>query len=325
MLFIKLSGKSTDRKAIQLTMDKRKARGNALLLLAALIWGGAFVTQSVAMDHIGPFTFNGIRNFVGCFVLFIAILIINKRKGRTASPTTDPAARKKLLLGGICCGIVLFVSSSLQQIGIQYTSVGKAGFITALYILFVPLLGLFFHRRPNPLLWISVAIALAGMYLLCINESFTIGTGDLLMLAGALCFAIHILVIGHFSPHVDCLHMSCIQLFVCGCLCMIAMLFTEQPQLPAIFDAWLPILYAGILSSGVAYTLQMVAQKNTDPTVASLLLSLESVFAVLAGWIILGEQLTLRELLGCALVFVAILLAQLPTKKKQAKLIFHQK
>lgn len=206
----------------------------------------------------------------------------------------------------------------LQQIGLVYTSAGKAGFITALYILIVPILGLFIGKKVGTKTWIGVALAVVGMYLLCITSGFSIAFGDLMVLLCAFVFSLHMLAVDYFSPKVDGVKLSCIQFFVCGILSAIPMMIFEQPQMGQIMDAWLPIAYAGILSSGVAYTLQIISQKHLNPTVASLLMSLESVFAVLTGWLILHEKLTLREFLGCVLVFVAIILAQLPEKKQQA-------
>ena len=225
------------------------------------------------------------------------------------------ADRKTLVIGGILCGIALAVASSLQQIGIVYTSAGKAGFITALYILIVPIIRLFLGRRAGRKVWIGVALAVAGMYFLCITDGFSISKGDFLVFLCAVVFSVHILVIDHFAPKVDGVALSCIQFFVCGILCAVPMLALERPRVDEILAAWMPLAYAGVLSCGVAYTLQVIAQKNTDPTVASLLLSLESVFSVLTGWVILGERLSGRELFGCALVFAAVLLAQLPGKK----------
>ncbi len=301
--------------------DTAQVRSNGMLILTALIWGVAFVAQSVSMDYIGPFTFNAIRNFIGGLVLIPCIACLDHLGRKKEQIATDQIQMqkkhggKKLILGGISCGVALAVASSLQQFGIAQTTVGKAGFITALYIILVPILGIFLKKRVSALVWLSVLIATGGMYLLCITESFTIGTGDLLVMACALCFSIHILLIDHFSPFVDCVRMSCIQFFTCSILCAIPMFLWEHPQIPDILSAWLPILYAGVLSCGVAYTLQVVAQKNTNPVVASLLLSLESVFSVLAGWVILGEQLSVRELLGCGLTFCAIILAQVPDFK----------
>lgn len=282
-----------------------RLRANLMLLTTALIWGVAFVAQSVGMDYIGPFTFNCVRSLLGGLVLLPCIFLLDRLDGGKTA-----AQKKWPVLGGVCCGVVLAVASSLQQIGIAHTSVGKAGFITALYIVIVPLLGLLGGKRVGGRIWAAVALAVAGMYLLCITESFTIGLGDLLVLLCAFCFSIHILVIDHFSPNVDGVRMSCIQFFVAGALSLVCMFLFETPSVPAILSAWAPILYAGLLSCGVAYTLQVVAQKDTDPTVASLILCLESVFAVLFGWLLLGETLSMKELLGCILMFVAIVLAQ---------------
>ena len=316
--------KCIDREVLR-RMKHAKARSNGMLILTALIWGVAFVAQSVG-THIGSFTFNAVRNLIGCIVLLPCIFLLDRIGGRKQEETNQlPEEKKKssrkLLLGGICCGTALAVASSLQQFGLVYTTVGKAGFITALYIVIVPILGIFFRKRVSLLVWLSVLMAVAGMYLLCITEGFSIGTGDLLVLASAFCFSIHILVIDYFARFVDGVRMSCIQFLTCGVLCAIPALIWEQPQVSDIISAWLPILYAGVLSCGVAYTLQIVAQKHTSPVVASLLLSLESVFAVLAGWIILGEQLSPRELIGCALVFCAILLAQLPDFRRKPHIV----
>ena len=297
--------------------NKKALRSNLLLVLTALIWGVAFVAQH-AGNEIGSFTFNAVRSFVAGIALLPVIFFFDARSARLSVPK-PPQDKKKLILGGICCGTVLFVASSFQQIGIGYTTVGKAGFITALYIIIVPILGIFLKKKVPLAVWLSVFIAAVGMYLLCITEKFTIGMGDLLMLACAFCFSAHILVIDHFSPHVDGVRMSCIQFFTCSLLSAVAMFLFEKPNLPDILSAWLPILYAGVLSSGVGYTLQIIAQKNTNPTIASLLMSLESVFAALAGWALLGQKLSFRELLGCVLVFAAILLAQLAPNLFQGK------
>lgn len=289
-------------------------KNNLLLILTALIWGCAFVAQSVGVDYVGPFTFNSVRNILGGLALLPVIFLFDRKKKKEG-----PQNKKTLILGGICCGVLLAVASSLQQIGLIYTSAGKAGFITALYILIVPLLGLVIGKKVGIKVWIGVALAVAGMYCLCITEGFTIAKGDILVMICAVVFSFHILVIDYFSPKVDGVKMSCIQFWVCGILCAIPMFLTETPQIDQILAAWLPIAYAGILSCGVAYTLQIVAQKNVDPTVASLLLSLESVFAVLAGGLILHESLSVKEAVGCALVFAAIILAQLPEKISKKK------
>ena len=240
-----------------------------------------------------------------------------KTEKKEVSPEQKKADRKVLVTGGILCGICLFAASNFQQFGIRYTTVGKAGFITACYIVIVPVIGIFLKKKCSRLIWLSVALALAGLYLLCITESFSIGKGDFLVFICAILFSLHILIIDHFSPLTDGVKMSCIQFFVCGILSGIAMLLTETPSLENILSAWLPILYAGVLSCGVAYTLQIVGQKGMNPTVASLILSLESCISVLAGWLILGQQLKGRELLGCLAMFAAIILAQIPEKNSK--------
>lgn len=276
-------------------------------MLTALIWGAAFVAQSAGMEQNGPFTFNTIRMILGGIVLIPCIALFDKmRHVRLGWRSAD----KNLWVGGCLCGVALFTGATLQQFGIQYTSAGKAGFITALYVIFVPLCRLFAGKRPGKLLWGSVALAAVGMYLLCMDGSLALSKGDVLVLLGAFGFTAHILIIDHFSQKVDGVRMSCIQFFVAGALSLVCMFLFEAPSVPAILSAWAPILYAGFLSCGVAYTLQVVAQKDTDPTVASLILCLESVFAVLFGWLLLGETLSMKELLGCILMFVAIVLAQ---------------
>ena len=292
-------------------MKKEQIRGLLLLLLAAIIWGSAFVAQSVGMDYVGPFTFNSVRSLIGGFVLIPCIAFLNRGKQKKKMNATD---KKRLLIGGICCGIVLTLGSTLQQIGIMYTSVGKAGFITAFYIIIVPILGLFLGKKCGLSIWISVLIALVGLYFLCITESFSIGKGDIYVFIGAIAFSIHILVIDHFTQFNDGVKMSCIQFFVCGIICFVPMILFEHPQVSTILQAWQPILYAGVLSCGVAYTLQIVGQKGMNPTIASLILSLESVTSVIAGFIILHQNLSQREMIGCGLMFVAIVLAQLPEK-----------
>lgn len=301
-------------------MKTSKLRNSLLLLLTATIWGVAFVAQSVGMEYVGPYTFNSVRNFIGSAVLIPCIYLLNKINPpaqKTLTPEEKKHAAKTLIIGGICCGTLLALASSFQQIGIQYTTVGRAGFITACYIIIVPILGmLFFKKKCGIAIWIAVALSLIGLYMLCITDGFSIGKGDLLVLICAIFFSLHILVIDHFSPLVDGVKMSCIQFFVCGILCGIPALLFETIELSSILAAWMPILYAGVLSCGVAYTLQIVGQKNMNPTVASLILSLESCISVLAGWVLLNQRLTLRELSGCVLMFAAIILAQLPEKKK---------
>lgn len=290
---------------------KKKQLGNSLLLLlTATIWGSAFVAQSVGMEHVGPFTFTFSRSIIGGIVLLPCILLLGKWKKGFAT--------KVEWIGGICCGIALCVASNFQQVGIQFTTVGKAGFITALYVVLVPIFGLFLKKRVPILIWGCVGLSVVGLYLLCMPAgAFTLALGDLLVLICAVLFTVHILVIDYFSPKGDGVVISCIQFFTCGILSGIPMLFFENPSVGNMIDAKWSILYAGVLSSGVAYTLQVVAQKNVNPTVASLIMCLESVVAVLAGWIVLGQDMSLREILGCVLMFVAIVLAQLPVPEKR--------
>ena len=289
---------------------KKKQLGNSLLLLlTATIWGSAFVAQSVGMEHVGPFTFTFSRSIIGGIVLLPCILLLGKWKKGFAT--------KVEWIGGICCGTALCVASNFQQVGIQFTTVGKAGFITALYVVLVPIFGLFLKKRVPILIWGCVGLSVVGLYLLCMPAgAFTLALGDLLVLICAVLFTVHILVIDHFSPKGDGVVISCIQFFTCGVLSGIPMLFFENPSVGSMLDAKWSILYAGVLSSGVAYTLQVVAQKNVNPTVASLIMCLESVVAVLAGWIVLGQDMSSREILGCVLMFVAIVLAQLPVPDK---------
>lgn len=294
-------------------VNDMRIKNGLMLLLTAFIWGTAFVAQSVGMDYLEPFTFNGVRSLIGGVALLPCIWILQKLNGRSE----DTGTKKDLIAGGLACGVLLFAASSLQQIGIKYTTAGKAGFITAFYIVIVPVMGVFLHKKIGWKIWLAVVLAVAGLYFLCITESFSVGKGDILVFLCALVFAVHILVIDHFAPKVDGVKMSCIQFFVCGILSVPFMFALETPKITAVMTAWMPILYAGVLSCGVAYTLQILGQKNVNPAVASLLLSLESCFSVLAGWIVLGERLSIREMSGCILMFAAIILAQVPEKKKR--------
>lgn len=306
--------------------QKMPLKNSLCLLLAATIWGIAFVAQSVGMEYVGPFTFNGVRSLIGAAVLVPVIFLLNRSKDASATAVSQAAElpatgatssaykTRDLWIGGIACGIALFAASNFQQFGIKYTTVGKAGFITACYIVIVPIIGLFLKKKCSPFIWAAVVMALIGLYLLCITDGFSIGLGDVLVLVCAFLFSLHILVIDYFSPKADGVKLSCIQFLVCGILSMIPALVLEHPQISSILTAWLPILYAGIMSCGVAYTLQIVGQKNVNPTVASLILSLESCISVLAGWVILGQKLSAKELLGCVIMFAAIILAQLPEK-----------
>ena len=276
-----------------------------MLLLASLIWGFAFAAQSAGMEYIGPFTFTACRSLLGAAALLPVIFVLDRH-------------RKDYLWlkGGLLCGLCLSVAMTLQQVGLVSTSAGKSGFLTALYILFVPILGTFVHRLATKYEKLGVLIALAGFYFLCMKESFTLAFGDLVLIGCAVVFAVHILVIDRFSPYTSSLRMSAVQFLVAGLVNAVLMFLFEQPTIPAIERAWLPIAYAGIMSSAVAYTLQMVGQKYTRVTQASLIMSLESVFSVLAGWVVLNQKLSESELFGCLLIFIAICLAQIEVKEK---------
>lgn len=296
-------------------MNKFVIKQSLILLLTATIWGVAFVSQSVGMDYVGPFTFNAIRSLIGAAVLVPVVFLMRKLSGETEEQKTHRKDDRAWIRGGVCCGVILAAASSFQQFGIKYTTVGKAGFITAMYIILVPVLGIFFGKKVGVRIAVSVAVAVAGLYLLCMTESFRLETGDILVMVCAVIFSFHIMVIDHFSPLTDGVKMSCMQFLTCGILCGICMFLFESPKLSMILAAWKPILYAGVLSCGVGYTLQIIGQKGMNPTVASLIMSLESVISVLAGFVLLHEILSKRELFGCVLMFAAIILAQLPGKK----------
>ena len=288
-------------------MNKFVLRQSLLLLLAATIWGVAFVAQSVGMDYVGPYTFLASRSFLGAVVLLPVIYIRDNQK--------IVVPQRQLLIAGICCGICLFVASILQQIGIVYTTVGKSGFITAMYIVIVPVLGIFMKKKAGIRIWCGVALAVTGLYFLCMTPgSISIQKGDVLTGLCAVAFSFHILIVDYFAPKLDGVKMSCVQFLTCGILASVGMVLFEQPTIEAVLAAWLPILYAGALSSGVAYTLQIVGQRGLNPTVASLLMSMESVISVIAGFVILKQALSVREMIGCVIMFCAIVLVQLPDK-----------
>lgn len=299
-------------------MNKFILRQSLLLFLTAVIWGVAFVAQSAGMDYVGPFTYNGSRCILGGTVLLPCIALLDRVRGERETKNMEHGGRK-LLAGGLCCGILLFAASSFQQVGIQYTTVGKAGFITAMYILIVPVLGIFVHKKVGIKVWIGVAFAVCGLYLLCMTDGFQLEKGDALVLICAVIFSLHILVIDYFSPKVDGVRMACIQFWICGILSMIFCFALETPDIRGILAAWKPICYGGIMSCGVAYTLQIVGQRGMNPTVASLILSLESVVSVIAGFLILHQTMSGRELLGCCLMLAAIVLAQLPNRGEAYK------
>ncbi len=308
----------------------KQLRGSLILFLTAAIWGLAFVAQTTGGDAVGPFSFNCIRSFIGSIVLLPVIFFLDKN-GLGKKPT-DVAQKKTLWIGGISCGVALSVATNLQQLGINIGgSASKAGFLTTFYILMVPILGLFFKRKCGMNIWVAVVIALIGMYFLCIDGSFAIQTADILLLACAFVFSIQIMMVDHFAPLVDGVRLSSIQFFVCGIITSIPTVFVDITGIISFgrvdeatgsgLDAWLmsfsnpmawiTILYAGVMSCGVAYTLQIIGQRDVKPTVASLIMSFESVFATIGGFLILHERLTFRQLLGCGMIFAAVLLAQL--------------
>lgn len=293
----------------------KKWIGNSLLLLAAMIWGAAFVAQSVGMDYVGPFTFQASRSLLGSLVLLPAILVTD-RAGLSAAPGT-PADRKTLFLGGAVCGLCLFVACAFQQLGLLYTTPGKSGFFTSLYIILVPLIGIVLGKKVTPWIAVSVVLAAVGLYLLCGGGAFSFGKGELLTLGCAGAFSFHILAVEKFRA-ADSIRLSSLQFLVCGLLSAVCMFLWETPDWNNILRCWLPIAYAGILSAGAGFTLQILGQRYTEATVASLLMSLESVFSVVFGWILLGQALTIGELTGCGLVFGGVVLAQMPGRKEKS-------
>lgn len=292
-----------------------------LLLLTAFVWGLSFIAQSKGVEMISPVAFNGVRSVLGGVVLLPVIYILDLIKKRNNTPVqkTD----KNLIVGGIVCGVFLCVATTLQSLGMVYTSPGKAGFITALYMIIVPIIGLFMGKKLRGSMIVAVAVAVFGMYLMCIDADVSINKGDILIFICAFVFSGHILFIDYFSPKVDGVKLSALQFFVCGAINLIWMFLFEEPKFMPILRSWPSIAYAGIMSCGVAYTLQIVGQKYTDPTSASILMSLESVFATLStvvlvalGWNLTGGQMHLKEIVGCVFMFLAILIVQMPEKKK---------
>lgn len=297
------------------TMKNNKTRNSLLLFLTACIWGMAFVSQSKGMDYMHPFTFNGVRALIGSFVLLVYILVTRKIAGTKAKPIEWGVT----IRAGLWCGLALTIASTLQQFGIKYTTVGKAGFITTLYIIFVPLAGIFFKKKVSAVVWCAAVMAAVGMYLLCMTESLSLGTGDIMVFLCAIVFAAHIMIVDYYSPKTDGVIVSCIQFAVCGVVCGIGSLIWGAPTMGQISDGLGTLLYAGVLSCGVAYTLQIVGQKGVNPTVAALILSLESVVATVSGWVAYeigflqtDQSLTGRQIAGCVIVFAAVILVQLP-------------
>ena len=297
---------------------KRQLKGSISLLIATILWGSTFVAQSVGMDYIGPFTFQAVRCLMGAIFLIPVIAIADrftcKGDGKCfLSRWLD----KQLWIAGLCCGIPLFIAANLQQMGIVDTDAGKSAFLTAMYIVFVPIFGIFRGQKPTKWIPVSVLLAVVGLYFLSCMGVTAISKGDLLLLGCAVAFAVEILCVDHFAGQVDCLRLNCINALVCAVLSGVVVIFTEQPTWEGIQGSFGALAYAGILSMGIAYSLQIIGQKDLPPAAASLLMSLESVFAVLSGWLVLHERLTLWEGIGCVLVFIAVILSQLPEKSKK--------
>lgn len=301
-------------------MTKTQLKANILLLLTAAIWGLAFVAQKVGAEHVGAFTYNGIRFALGSISLIPLILFLNKKKGENEkTKNNDRDSLKLTVKAGIIAGCALFIATSLQQMGVMGTTAGKAGFITGLYMVIVPILGLFLKQKVNKSTWIGIVIAIIGLYLLSINEDFSISNGDLLVLIGSVGWAIHILLIDNFTKKIDPLKLSSVQFATCSILSLVMAIIFEDINMVGISGAMVSILYGGLLSVGVAYTLQVVAQKNAKPSHAAILLSMESVFGALGGAMFLGERIGTRGLVGCILIFIAIIISQLKPSEKGSK------
>lgn len=306
---------------------KTQLRGTIMLLIAALIWGSAFVAQSEGMDHVGPFTFAGVRFLIGSIVLLPLISYTKKKETGNGNLLADYdkntgikgliSKHKVLLEGSLFCGLALTFATNLQQQGIKYvSSVGKAGFITTLYIVLVPIFSLFIKKKVRPLIWIALAFSVTGLYFLCVTEKFTFEPLDILLILCAAFFALQILIVDKYVDKVNPIALSSFQFFVVGVISCVCMFIFEKPTVSGIIAAAGPILYAGVMSSGVAFTLQVIAQKDLDPTLASMIMCLESVVSVLSGFFLLGQVLSGREIAGCIFMFIGVILAQLPEKKK---------
>lgn len=303
-------------------MKKRNLLSSALLLAAAIIWGFAFVAQNALSDTVPPFAVNAIRSLIASAALIPVAAVTRRMRGKPLGEN-NPADRKKLLKAGVCCGALLCVAANLQQFGIALYPDGApveahSGFLTALYILFVPLFGLFLKKRPGPFVLIGVGVAVIGLYLLCLSDGFEgLYMGDVIELVCGMCFALQILCVDHFIGEVDGVKLSAVQFFVCGVLSAILMLIFERPDPGAVLAAWQPLLYLALLSSAGGYTLQIIGQKySKSPTLASILMSMESVFATIGGVIFMGVVPKTAELIGCIVMFAAIIIAQIPEKRK---------
>lgn len=291
---------------------KNKLRGSLAILIATVIWGSAFIAQSVGMDYIGPFTFQTMRSVLAVPFLIIVIFLIERNPAKSIKNWLEPDLWK----AGLPCGVALFIAAGLQQMGIVHTTAGKAGFITAMYIVLVPILGVFLRKKPPFTAWIGVLLAVAGLYLLSCVGVTQVNIGDLYLLGCALGYAVQITLVDQMGTSVDGLRLNCVQSLICGILSGIVMFLTEDVVISSILSCWIPLVYAGIFSLGIAFSLQIIGQKHLEPTPAALIMSLESVFAVLFGWLLLHERMSTAELCGCALVFCAVILSQIPAKEK---------
>ncbi len=296
---------------------KKNIKGELMLILTAVIWGTSFVSQKLGMNYVEPFTFGASRFLLGALVLIPVILIFDRSNNKNnVKANNDAYSRKDLITGGILCGSALFLGASFQQIGIVYTTAGKAGFITALYIVLVPLFGLFMKKKISRLVWFGVALATGGLYLLCIKEGFTIQVGDAIVMAGTIFWALQILIVDAYNDKTQGLKLSCAQFITAGILSAVAALIFENPSLTTIIECAGPILYTAIMVVGVAYTLQIIGQKTTDPNIAAIILSMESLFAVISGAIFLKETMTIKEIAGCVLMFAAVIMTQVKSGEK---------
>ena len=299
-------------------LNIKSHKSEFLLLLTAIIWGFSFVAQRAGMEYVGPFTFNGIRFALGSLALLPFIYFFTKKSGLTLQPPVTNQSTG-FISGGILLGTILFIASSFQQVGIVYTTAGNAGFITGLYVIFVPIFGIFIRKKTYINVWIAAILALAGMYLLSVKDDFSIGYGDILILIAAAFYAIHVLFIGHYANKTDNLKISALQFAICSFYSLIAAFIFEMPQLDGILQAAIPILYGGIFSVGIAYTLQVIGQRKAHPAPAAIILSLEAVFAVFGGWLLLNETVTIKILIGCLLMLAGMFLAQLKFNSKSQK------
>ena len=291
---------------------KNKLRGSLAILVATVIWGSAFIAQSVGMDYIGPFTFQTMRSVLAVPFLIIVIFLLERNPAKSIKNWLEPDLWK----AGLPCGVALFIAAGLQQMGIVHTTAGKAGFITAMYIVLVPILGVFLRKKPPFTAWIGVLLAVAGLYLLSCVGVTQVNIGDLYLLGCALGYAVQITLVDQMGTSVDGLRLNCVQSLFCGIFSGIVMFLTEDVIISSILSCWIPLVYAGIFSLGIAFSLQIIGQKHLEPTPAALIMSLESVFAVLFGWLLLHERMSTAELCGCALVFCAVILSQIPAKEK---------